>query len=43
MPDNRVRDWTADPVLWVEAFALGNLAFLALDIFVAHSANGFLR
>ena len=27
----------------VEAFALGNLAFLALDIFIAHSENGFLR
>jgi hypothetical protein len=40
---NRVRAWLADYVLWVELFALGNLAFLALDIFIAHSENGFLR
>ena len=35
--------WRTDYVLWVELFALANLGFLALDIFIAHSANGFLR
>lgn len=35
--------WRTDYVLWVEAFALANLAFLALDIYIAHSENGFLR
>ncbi len=29
------------PRAWVELFAVGNLAFLAVDIFVAHSFNGF--
>lgn len=43
METNRVQRWSGDYVLWVEAFALGNLAFLALDIFIAHSENGFLR
>jgi hypothetical protein len=43
MPNNRVGGWLTDYVLWVEAFALGNLAFLALDIYIAHSGNGFLR
>src|SRR5580704_2739251 len=38
-----MRRWAADYVLWVEVFALGNLAFLALDIYIAHSENGFLR
>ncbi|HXS95408.1 MAG TPA: hypothetical protein VN736_12450 [Candidatus Limnocylindrales bacterium] len=37
------RVWATDYVLWVEAFALGNLAFLALDIYIAHSENDFLR
>jgi len=35
--------WRSDYVLWVEAFARGNPAFLALDIYFAHSGNGFLR
>jgi len=43
MDTNRFQSWRRDPLLWVELFALGNLAFLALDIFVAHSENGFLR
>ncbi len=43
MPSERVRRWAGDYVLWVEVFALGNLSFLALDIFIAHSENGFLR
>jgi hypothetical protein len=32
-----------DYVLWVEIFALFNLAFLALDIYIAHSVNTFRR
>lgn len=43
MENNRLQRWSGDYVLWVEVFALGNLAFLALDIFIAHSENGFLR
>ncbi len=43
MPNSKLHRWAADYVLWVEVFALGNLAFLALDIFIAHSENGFLR
>jgi hypothetical protein len=30
-----------DPLLWAELFAVSNLAFLAVDIFVAHSVNRF--
>ncbi len=33
--------WYARPRLWLEAFALVNLAFLALDIYLAHSENSF--
>ena len=35
--------WKSDYVLWVETFALLNLAFLALDIYIAHSVNDFRR
>jgi hypothetical protein len=35
--------WLTDPQLWVEAFAFVNLAFLALDIYLAHSTNHFRR
>jgi len=35
--------WLNDPQLWVEAFVLVNLAFLALDIYLAHSTNNFRR
>jgi hypothetical protein len=31
----------SDPVVLLECFAVANLAFLAVDIFVAHSMNGF--
>lgn len=31
----------AAPLICVELFALGNLAFLALDVYIAHSANEF--
>src|SRR5690242_19881106 len=43
MGSSSLREWRTDYVLWVEAFALANLAFLALDIYIAHSENGFLR
>jgi hypothetical protein len=33
--------WWARPVVWAELFAISNLAFLAVDIYVAHSANNF--
>ena len=35
------RRWFVEPVCWVEAFVLFNLAFLAVDIYVAHSINQF--
>ncbi len=33
--------WWADPLSWVELFALGNIAFLAVDIGLAHAVNSF--
>jgi len=39
MPRNH--NWLARPRLWVEAFVLVNLAFLSLDIYLAHSTNDF--
>jgi len=38
-----VKRWINDPSLWVEAFVLVNLAFLSLDIYLAHSTNQFHR
>ncbi|HYW70111.1 MAG TPA: hypothetical protein VE961_03695 [Pyrinomonadaceae bacterium] len=35
--------WLSDPQLWIEAFVLVNLAFLSLDIYLAHSTNEFHR
>ena len=35
--------WFRDPRLWLEAFVLVNLAFLSLDIYLAHSVNEFRR
>jgi hypothetical protein len=35
--------WRTNTVLWVETFAILNLSFLALDIYLAHSANSFER
>jgi hypothetical protein len=35
--------WKHDYVLWAEVFAVLNLSFLSVDIYVAHSENGFLR
>jgi hypothetical protein len=36
-------NWYADHRLWLEAFVLVNLAFLTLDIYLAHSVNQFRR
>jgi hypothetical protein len=33
--------WSLDHQLWLEAFVLVNLAFLSLDIYLAHSVNEF--
>jgi len=38
-----VNRWLSDAQLWIEAFVLVNLAFLALDIYLAHSTNQFRR
>lgn len=38
---NAPSKWYARPRLWVEVFVLVNLAFLALDIYLAHSVNQF--
>lgn len=35
--------WWARPQLWIEAFAVVNLGFLVLDIYLAHSVNQFRR
>ncbi len=35
--------WYADHRLWLEAFVLVNLAFLSVDIYLAHSVNQFCR
>ena len=33
--------WYREPRLWLEVFAIVNLGFLALDIYLAHSVNQF--
>lgn len=33
--------WWASPLLWLEWFLVANLAFLAVDIAIAHAANAF--
>ena len=40
--DRRLR-WARDPQLWVELFVTMNLAFLAADIYIAHSVNHFQK
>ncbi len=35
--------WAHDSQLWVELFVIANLGILAVDIFIAHSANEFRR
>jgi hypothetical protein len=39
----RENKWYLDHRLWLEAFVLVNLAFLSLDIYLAHSVNQFRR
>ena len=41
MPDKN--KWYSDQRVWLEAFVLVNLAFLSLDIYLAHSVNQFHR
>lgn len=31
--------WYREPSVWLEAFVIVNLAFLSLDIYLAHSTN----
>lgn len=38
-----VPNWLTQPVQWAELFVLSNLAFLAIDIYLAHSVNRFAR
>src|SRR5262245_53787938 len=33
--------WYRQPAVWLEAFVIVNLAFLTLDIYLAHSINQF--
>lgn len=35
------RTWRDDYLLWVEVFVIANLAFLVLDVYMAHSINAF--
>jgi hypothetical protein len=37
------RAWAQDTQLWVEVFAIMNLAVLAADIYIAHSVNQFQK
>ena len=39
-PDDR---WWNEPTLWIEAFTILNVGFLAFDIFLAHSVNQFSK
>ncbi|HEY1804490.1 MAG TPA: hypothetical protein VGG45_08400 [Terracidiphilus sp.] len=40
---HRRMGWAHDPKLWVECFVTVNLAFLAADIYIAHSVNQFRK
>jgi hypothetical protein len=40
-PRTRPGKWWADPLSYVELFALANIAFLAVDIGLAHAVNAF--
>jgi hypothetical protein len=35
--------WWADPLAYVEIFAIANIAFLAVDVALAHAVNAFAR
>src|SRR5262245_36098438 len=37
----RTNKWYREPAVWLELFVIVNLAFLALDIYLAHSVNRF--
>lgn len=37
----RGESWWASPLLWLEWFLVANIAFLAVDIALAHAANGY--
>lgn len=37
----QTKAWWSDNQLWVEAFVTANIAFLTLDIYLAHSVNQF--
>ena len=39
----RLPSWIRRPADWAELFAIGNFAFLAVDIALAHSVNAFER
>jgi hypothetical protein len=39
--ESRDERWWAGPQIWVEGFAIVNLAFLTFDIYLAHSVNQF--
>lgn len=41
MPPRSRSNWYLEPRLWLEAFVIVNLAFLSLDIWLAHSVNQF--
>ncbi len=34
-------EWWGDPLAWAELFALSNIAFLAVDVGIAHAVNAF--
>jgi hypothetical protein len=36
-------DWWANPLFWVELFLIANLAFLVVDIRLAHAVNEFVH
>ncbi len=42
-PPTHPAKWWADPLSYVELFAVGNIAFLAVDISLAHAVNAFAR
>ncbi len=41
MPPRSRSKWYSQPRLWLEAFIVVNIAFLSLDIWLAHSVNQF--
>jgi hypothetical protein len=40
-PPGRPVKWTGDPLAWVELFVLSNVAFLGVDVGLAHAVNAF--